>query len=507
MKRWVVASVLLVAIVVTALAVWWTMKDGVRTVVETRRAPAPRVVTETWPFDRFSPGHSEHVLNRHLPCNACHDPTRNDFEGVDMGSCTSCHEDQAAIAHMGSEKHPTQCFDCHTFKASDTTEGPWECVRCHGPFDATTHEGLAMHNTIACANCHNPHRLTEETVAECTDCHSDIDLRHGQVDSRSACTDCHGGHDLATDATACLQCHNSRQHAVAAVPATATFGGGHDSCASCHEAHQFSAADAVRCESCHADTHALAAQSSRAHADCRSCHEPHAVQRAGDGSCRGCHGDVAASHPETDGQRCTSCHAPHPEKKGELVMACSDCHAEATSEAAFHAGNTRCTDCHTPHGFDLGSVTEGELCTQCHRDQVRLTSRNAGHETCASCHQGNAHHVGETTGCETCHQAVLAVSPLGHQECASCHEPHGGGISSGQQCTTCHAVTELPGLHRIPIGPDDLGHSECTACHSTHAMRARAGRSACATCHQGIESHEPDAKRCTGCHTFIRSGR
>jgi len=26
------------------------------------------------------------------------------------------------------------------------------------------------------------------------------------------------------------------------------------------------------------------------------------------------------------------------------------------------------------------------------------------------------------------------------------------------------------------------------------------------TCHEDIADHEPDAKRCTGCHTFI-SGR
>jgi hypothetical protein len=26
------------------------------------------------------------------------------------------------------------------------------------------------------------------------------------------------------------------------------------------------------------------------------------------------------------------------------------------------------------------------------------------------------------------------------------------------------------------------------------------------TCHEDVANHEPDAKRCTGCHTFI-SGR
>jgi hypothetical protein len=34
----------------------------------------------------------------------------------------------------------------------------------------------------------------------------------------------------------------------------------------------------------------------------------------------------------------------------------------------------------------------------------------------------------------------------------------------------------------------------------------RADRATCMNCHQDVADHEPDAKRCTGCHTFI-SGR
>ena len=141
MKRALVVSSLLAVLGIGGWMLFREFRSNIHTIAETRREPAPREVARDWPFDRFSPGHSEHVLNRGLECNSCHDPSRTDFGGVDMGVCTGCHERQAAIAHMGSEDHPTACFDCHVFKAEDPALGPWDCGRCHGPFDGPTHEG------------------------------------------------------------------------------------------------------------------------------------------------------------------------------------------------------------------------------------------------------------------------------------------------------------------------------------------------------------------------------
>jgi hypothetical protein len=85
----------------------------------------------------------------------------------------------------------------------------------------------------------------------------------------------------------------------------------------------------------------------------------------------------------------------------------------------------------------------------------------------------------------------------------TCHEPHRGTVSPQTSCTGCHATDELPGLHRIPAKLQNEGHTECTACHGIHEATVRADRATCMTCHEDIANHEPDAKRCTGCHTFI----
>ena len=88
----------------------------------------------------------------------------------------------------------------------------------------------------------------------------------------------------------------------------------------------------------------------------------------------------------------------------------------------------------------------------------------------------------------------------------SCHEPHGGAVSAQTTCTGCHNTAALPGLHRIAGGPQGEGHTDCGACHGIHDTTVRADRASCMECHDNIANHEPDAKRCTGCHTFI-SGR
>ena len=455
-------------------------KKVVPTVKEGREAIPTRVVAKDWRFDRFSPGHSHHVLNLELKCNDCHDPAREDFKGVDIGVCTGCHVEQASHPHLGENGEITECTTCHAFKFVSDADSPWDCVRCHGPFDTPTHAGLAMHDDIACANCHHPHMPAEETTADCASCHETFRVRHGDPELSGGCVDCHGGHQLASEAAACMSCH---ENAPARVPTTAVFTAGHAECVGCHEPHSFTGATAVACESCHRRVPVLAQNTARDHRQCDSCHDPHAVRAAGDFVCMNCHEEVASTHPVGEQGDCVSCHDPHPEQVTQLAMACSSCHEDAGSERGFHVSQTVCTDCHAPHGFDLSGVPEQSLCVECHAQQARLNARIAEHSGCESCHTGTAHVLGEPATCASCHGELRDASPEGHRECASCHAPHGGAIAASNTCTSCHESVGLPGLHQIPAEADNPGHSDCATCHNPHNAYVRADRASCTECH------------------------
>ncbi|MGB5524492.1 MAG: hypothetical protein WBM96_18125 [Polyangiales bacterium] len=476
----------------------------VPTMKEQRAARPTREVSVDWRVDKYSPGHSLHIINLQLKCDDCHDPARVDFKEVDIGVCTACHVEQTSHPHLDHEGEITNCLTCHAFKFNAEPDSPWDCARCHGPFNTPTHSGLAMHDTIACANCHHPHLPTEETVGECGDCHEALRVQHGRPELSGTCADCHGGHKLASEAAACMECHNEPP---SRVPSTAVFGSaadGHSACVDCHEPHAFSASSATRCESCHKRTPVFARRTAREHRDCSSCHDPHAVRAAGDGACMGCHEEVASTHPvEKNKPDCISCHDPHPRRATQLALRCSHCHEEARSERAFHAPKTVCTDCHAPHDFDLSNIPERALCAECHATQVRQTSRIADHSSCESCHAGTAHELELPVACASCHEEILTASPEGHRECASCHEPHIATVNAATNCNDCHATRKLPGLHRIPDDPQGPGHSDCAACHNVHQSTVRADRESCMECHTDIADHQPDAELCTGCHTFI----
>lgn len=473
------------------------------TIKEQRAAGPTRTVPKSWPWVRLSPGHSQHIVNERLECNECHDPGKESFTDVDTGVCTQCHEEQASLAHVDLDGMPMDCYTCHIFGSEPEVFGRWHCTRCHGPFQSEGIEGLAMHASVPCETCHNPHKPTTETVRQCDECHKKMDLQHGRPSVSGSCADCHGGHKLASDAASCMGCHETEKPTV---PASATFGDGHDSCANCHQAHTFSASSALRCTSCHKKTQVLAQNKVRDHRDCSTCHEPHAVRAAGGATCRGCHEDVDPRHPVESEGDCVSCHDPHPKRAAQVALQCSQCHEEARSESAFHASRTVCTSCHQPHRFELSDLSDRALCGRCHVLQIRLTRRNLGHSSCEACHEGTTHEPAGVAECGTCHEDQLRKSPTGHRECATCHEPHGGTVSAQTRCAGCHDTVELPGLHRLRDVPEGEGHTECKTCHDIHEATVRADRATCMTCHEDVADHQPDAKRCTGCHTFI-SGR
>jgi len=504
MKRALIAIIVFAVIGFIAGFLAVEFRGDVEEIKTTRGAPPPRTVPESWQQVRRSPGHLTHVVNQDVKCDECHEPSKPTFEAADIGICTKCHDEQASLAHVDLDGMPMDCYTCHVFKAEPDVLGRWHCTRCHGPFETEGLPGLATHTSVTCETCHNPHKLIEETVLSCDECHQKVNVQHGRPRLSGTCADCHGGHQLASEAAACMQCHETREPIVSTA---ATFAGGHESCATCHQAHSFSSSTALRCATCHKKTQVLAQNKARAHRDCASCHQPHAVRAPAERSCAKCHSDVSSTHPAVGAKtECVSCHDPHPKRVAQLAHRCTDCHDEARSERAFHSPKTECTDCHRPHRFDLSGLEERALCVRCHAKQVRLTSRNEGHSSCESCHGGSVHQLSPPLACASCHEEQLTNSPEGHRDCASCHEPHRGAAAADTTCTTCHQLAKLPGLHRIPDDPQGEGHSECAACHDIHARRARADRATCMTCHKNIANHEPDAKRCTGCHTFV-SGR
>lgn len=475
-------------------------KTVVPTVKRQREAVPTRQVPASWRVDRYSPGHSQHVLNRAIDCNACHDPAKEDFSDVDFAMCTACHLEQTSHPHVDEQGQVTDCTVCHAFKYDSGVDSPWDCGRCHGPFDTPTHIGLARHTTLPCSTCHHPHEPIEETARQCDDCHTKIAVRHGNPKLSGSCIDCHGGHKLAAEATSCLECHGSRKPLV---PATATFGGGHEDCASCHKPHMFAASRARQCGSCHQRQPVFAQGTAAAHRNCESCHQPHSVRSAGDSTCMSCHRKVESTHPVSEGSKCISCHEPHPKRASQIALQCSQCHEEARSERAFHAGGVECTGCHQPHRFDLSYLGDRALCKQCHSSQARLTSVNMGHASCTGCHKGTVHEPAGVLACSSCHEEKVQNSPKGHRDCAACHEPHSGSVSPTMSCGGCHKVQRLPGLHRLRDVPIGEGHTNCGVCHGVHQSRVRADRATCMTCHDDVANHQPEAKVCTGCHTFI----
>lgn len=479
-------------------------KEVIPTVKEQRRPLDPRTVPANWPEVRMSPGHSQHLINEPVDCNECHDPTKPVFDVPDTGVCTQCHEEQAKLSHVNPDGMPMDCYTCHIFGSQPEVFGRWHCTRCHGPFQSKqVEDGLAMHATVPCETCHNPHKPTDQTILDCGECHEKMNVRHGRPQLSGTCSDCHGGHKLASEAAACMDCHGKKEPII---PASATFGGGHETCVSCHEPHSFSASTAARCNSCHQGVRVLAQNAVKEHRDCNSCHQPHSVRAASGSVCKSCHEDVASTHPAQKQGDCVGCHEPHPRRVTQVALRCSQCHEEAGSDRAFHAGKTECTGCHEPHRFDLSMIQDRALCRRCHVPQVRLTSRNLGHSSCMGCHQGTAHEPGGLAACGSCHERQVTKSPKGHRECLTCHEPHAGKVLPQTSCTGCHEVAQLPGLHRLPNVPIGEGHTDCTTCHGIHDERVRDDRATCVSCHEDMINHQPDAKVCSGCHTFI-SGR
>jgi predicted CXXCH cytochrome family protein len=530
---------------------------GVYALLRVNEAHAPVVPTAYVPVRfrslRDTPGHLVHVREQKLACTECHDVAKDGFKIPDDSLCTSrCHVDQHPTIHEGTlvASAALECQSCHSFN-EDRNLQPKNCVRCHDRTQGFTN-AVVQHAKLDCTTCHRPHASPSLAPKACTDCHQKEQTTHaGSADATLTCLDCHRMHDdqHAADRR-CRDCHGAAGGRIA-VPATATFGGGHTTCVSCHVPHRFAKSDVKACVSCHQDQPVLASAKVKQHATCLSCHTPHDASRASARArCVTCHADVHPSHPaDPKGGTCLGCHPIHDRQIPFLAAAspparsCASCHPNSRSkmEQPFHSAKLTCGDCHKAHAFAL-NVKDPTLCAGCHKDEVAKAKSNAGHSACLSCHPKASHDpTADRPTCATCHRVEELTAPAGHSSCGNCHETHSGalrakattcvschddkpkrlhgvGVPGGCQschrphgpngpaqppsCTTCHEAKKLPSLHQVPQ------HQECAKCHTPHD-RPKPDRATCAQCHttggadkKPLAQHEPGAASCAGCHPF-----
>lgn len=524
------------------------------------------------PYDKVveGPGHDEHLNGTEpVACRDCHEIRAEEFLKPDEERCQNCHEREDATLHASeASRRPDVCTGCHRFlkKRGEEAE-PWGCRRCHGEPQGEL-AAVVVHGREQCGNCHRPHGRPATLAKNCVECHEhdkQARARHGSRTGAALCLDCHEPHgESEVAATKCVTCHVSPPAGAATttaagtppgpgptpvaavvtadggvatpasptspvaprVPATAIFRGGHTKCTDCHTNHDFRAAGAKSCKSCHGGQRVIAEDRVRQHGVCTSCHDNHNPRASAAASCGRCHSAVRPSHPQTEGGRCTSCHVVHPTGGGPVAKACSSCHQQAGSETGFHAGGTRCQQCHRPHQF---TGLSGAVCRNCHAIEANLTASNQGHQNCTRCHQ--AHRPSQpVAACGTCHAAENRTAPRGHRECLRCHDQHSGtqrsacvgchqdrtqrlhgdlpggcptchrahgpgGRAAPPPCTSCHNRAALPNLHQVNE------HAQCRACHGGHSG-PRANRATCIACHEDKQEHEPLATQCSGCHTF-----
>ncbi|MEZ4219421.1 MAG: cytochrome c3 family protein [Polyangiaceae bacterium] len=391
--------------------------------------------------------------------------------------CTSCHL-PSENAHVLAKGHENQtCQSCHSVETDEAVR--LAAARLIGTKSARGH--------------------TRVSATACTQCHNSRDAAW----TRIATTSGHQSHPSGVGALDCLSCHRESAHGQKPIA---------NVCADCHARSKL-----------HRDKEGVAEGKQP---QCLSCHnfslpKEGKVQLTAD-ACARCHGEAARKgkpaaevlkasvvkekdlHGDVD---CKLCHQPHA-GHGGLPMArnCTNCHSILiTDTGKLPEEHLVCQKCHEQH---KPLKKAGSQCAGCH-EQARRGAKAAStalqHDECASCHRPHTW-VAEMNGCVNCHveeaSLVSTKSPERHQRCVNCHEVHGPPPSGLTTCAGCHKLN----ANRMQAAP--MKHRDCTSCHNPHAPHAEAPR-ACAECHKapvhqlvsvGPATHARAG--CTACHTL-----
>ncbi len=303
------------------------------------------------------------------------------------------------------------------------------------------------------------------------------------------------------------------------------------------------ASDAAACLQCHDKLGAKKPVADHATFSGGGCFDCHAIDPAGPASvCGGAEGKRWRTELQA-GRGCLECHRDADQLK-----------ADAPKTAKLHSGvgGALCLGCHSPHGTDQPAAVlkEGSpLCLTCHGPdarspaKVRIDKKAPGtHKVlkkvdCQDCHEaGHASAfpkmlpkpVGE--GCVECHDAPVAKvlhTPAKNGQCTGCHDPHASPnalllrAEGKALCLRCHSVDspegegaagpkfrldlKRPGVHKA------LRKMDCQDCHvsghggDVEGLIQKAVPALCYDCHDPVGEktsvHEPVKKgECSKCH-------
>jgi c(7)-type cytochrome triheme protein len=411
--------------------------------------------------------HSTHVTKEKLACSSCHKfPTKN-WKEVRKGD--------AAFPDVTEFPEHASCLNCHRqqFFARERP-APKICSNCHvkaTPIDTSRHPFPSLGETTKGF-------ASDFRVAFPHDKHSDAD-----------CTDCH-----------------QMQQPKGTIKSSPTT---HEKCFTCHNQESELAPLPPNCDSCHK----LSLPENRDAIPKPAVVFAHAVlQTATDFS--------QFKHDNRNHARlpCLLCHrrennSPQPTLPGKAAHApCAGCHAQQFANPASEI----CTICHTDvqsgrvkafpalRSFDarFDHAKHDAACATCHRRNrggvgLSIPSRLNAHVTCFSCHTPGAQSDGRNiSSCSTCHQLGRLVrtpeqaaafrvgfSHANHDAsekltCAACHQVR-AGLPRGRQVTT-----PLPLNHHAPAG-----RSSCATCHNGQRTFGGDDFSACKRCHTGPTWH------------------
>ncbi len=461
-------------------------------------------------------------------CRNCHIPFSR---AAQNGLCLACHKETAADVRQGIGFHgrikSQSCRTCHT----DHKGRGAKIVLLDEP--AFDHEqtdyplrGVHADPKTACRSCHVPDKKYREAPGRCVDCHAKKDVHKGRLGN--ACADCHTekdwketgkfDHDKTRFALRgkhapplkCESCHKDTR-----------FKETPTACIGCHkkdDKHEVTLGE--KCADCHTerDWKASKFDHDKTKFHLRGGHVAPKVK------CDACHMDQK-SYRKTPTD-CYSCHKKDDKHKGNLGIACADCHTEKNwketgkfdhdktrfplrgrhapplkceschKSAVFRDAPTACVACHRKDDEHKGAL--GEKCGDCHTDRNwKETMFDHGKTRfpllglhvrvkCADCHR-DPDYKRTPTDCQSCHERDDVHEGQQGKKCESCHN-----ADTWKKARFDHsrARFSLVGGHLVVA---------CGKCHAT--QRYKDAKSECAACHDRDDVHKRRlGTRCETCH-------